>query len=895
MLTAWLTNRKGVCVWRGVVIWGAIFALISMLDLNVSAQTKNLAQSYDFQIEADTLGEALDAIVEETRLPILFPFEYASQTGINPVTGRYTVEEALSELLRGTDFSGGLTEKGVMYISFSGRKQTEHPERDEMKQNNQTDQQVSPKKYLRKTLFGTVAAALVGTGGAQAEEADFDKEQRQDVIVVTAQKREQSIQEVPASVSVFGNDELYRRGASDLQDLLPGVPGVAIQDLGPGQNKIVIRGIASSNFEQSSVGAYFGEVPLVSYFPSSNAVGAMSDIKMVDIERVEILRGPQGTLYGSGSMTGTIRYIPRKPDFTKFGGEIEVGYSQTARAGGENTKINGVLNIPLVKDKLALRLVGYDFDNEGYIKQRTASNPVSSGAADLLGAIAADKDNVAGSSRRGGRAVLSWQVSDKLIISATALTQEVYQDGWLESIDYQSLPVSLEPFDGRGEFKSDQVDIYNTEISYDAGFGTFTSSTSWVDGRSQRAFDFSRLFSVDTPAAFPAGLRDDWQRDGIFHETRFTSEWNAPLQITAGVYYEDQEGRRLADVGWVGDASLCCGFLGAGLVDGIFILDDIQNVEQLAIFGEASYDLTDKLEVAFGGRHFDYEQSLETDRDGSLNGGASQSRGSEEHNGENFKASLKYELTSNINLYSQWAQGFRLNTATPNIPPAVCDVDNDGLLDGTSVPINAKAGPDTLNNYEIGAKATGLDGRLAVNAAVYNIVWKDLPTAVLGTCGFGVTATAGEAISTGFELETQFALTNALSLNLSTSFADARITEEVPGVASKGDQLPNAPRWNVYAGIQYEFNQAENPIFLRADYKYVGKYKTTINSPFIAGDFHSFDLRVGIDIDHVAISAYVKNLTNSDGAIVNDGLGTDYFRTIQQTPRQIGVDLSYAF
>ena len=206
-------------------------------------------------------------------------------------------------------------------------------------------------------------------------------------VIVTATKRETSLQETAMSISAIGGEAIDKRNLVGMEDYLPFIAGVSMQDRGAGQNDIVIRGISVGNQGESNpaTGVYFGETPVTGLNSTTGGEGGGSaDIKMVDIERVEVLRGPQGTLYGAGSMGGTVRIIPNKPELSAFGGKIAAGYSQTGEEGGDNTMAQAVVNVPIIEDELALRAVAYQFDNDGFIDNIAGSESDSGVVADIV-------------------------------------------------------------------------------------------------------------------------------------------------------------------------------------------------------------------------------------------------------------------------------------------------------------------------------------------------------------------------------------------------------------------------------------------------------------------------------------------------------------------------------
>jgi hypothetical protein len=314
VLIAGLTKGTGQRARRAFMV--GVAATLWLLQATVG-HAGDSERKYDFDVREETLGAALNAIAQQTDLIVLFPNELAGTTGMQPVTGWHTVREAIHLLLRGTRLSGGLTEHGVIYISISATEQARNGEID------MTDRRV------RKSLWAGVAAFLSGVVAhaqetqsvpGSAVEIPPSQQGRIEEIIVTAQKRSESVQDVPMSIAVIGNLDIERRGLIGMEDYLRSIPGVNQVDRGSVDNAIVIRGIATSPENETfsvggtTVATYFDETPI-----TAAAGGVGVDVRPVDIERIEVLRGPQGTAYGSSSLGGTLRILPVKPQLGSFG------------------------------------------------------------------------------------------------------------------------------------------------------------------------------------------------------------------------------------------------------------------------------------------------------------------------------------------------------------------------------------------------------------------------------------------------------------------------------------------------------------------------------------------------------------------------------------------------
>ena len=315
--------------------------------------------------------EAFRQLSEQTSTEFLFPYDLAESRTTQAVVGRHTVLNALDIMLRNTGLASGLSEKGAITIFLSDSAFDSLEGRRNM---NST----------KKNILASTIAFFVGSGAQTVvaqDQSNVSQQAGQDwlleEVIVTATKRETSLQDTAMSISVLGADEIERKSLVSMRDYLNTVPGVTSFDRGPGYNQITIRGIGFSQLEQSSVSSYFGEIPL----SSPVGQGHSTDIKMVDLARVEVLRGPQGTLYGSGAMAGTVRNIPNAPDLNEFGGSVDVGYNATSKSDDGSNKIIGVLNVPLIEGALALRVAAYRYDVAGYVDRVSTPEDVALAAS----------------------------------------------------------------------------------------------------------------------------------------------------------------------------------------------------------------------------------------------------------------------------------------------------------------------------------------------------------------------------------------------------------------------------------------------------------------------------------------------------------------------------------
>ncbi|WP_116364822.1 TonB-dependent receptor [Parahaliea mediterranea] len=725
-------------------------------------------------------------------------------------------------------------------------------------------------KSEQALAVGLALMSLAGTAQAQQRTEPATAPPVLETVLVTATKRATDLQSTAGSISALGAQQIDNRSLVGMEDYLDALPSVNYIDRGVGENQIIIRGIGLAFGERATVGSYFGEVPL-----SNPIISTSSDMKLVDMERIEVLRGPQGTLYGGGSMSGAVRNIPNAPYLDEFEGRVAVDYSSTDGADGGNGDVTAMLNLPL-GDELALRLVGYRFDNAGYVD--LVSTELLEDRSAATGTPVAEKEGVGGNRFTGARASLLWQPSDELDVTLMVAHQELEEDG------RNDVTLSRQAYEASAlatgkEFKTDELSLFNLLVNYDMGWGTLTSSTSWVDGKTADSSDLGRVIDW---AAVGFSERD---KEGLVQELRVASQFDGKLQVTGGLYYEDFESFERCCWRWTGDDPSLNPFG----TENLRTVNTLSTIDQVAVFGELDYALTDALVLTVGGRWFDYERDDDIDESGPL--AAIPNQLSTAESDSRYKAGIDYQLHDDALLYALWSEGFRLGLGVATAPPTICDVDNDGLMDGTTISLGSSSiDSDTTENFELGGKFSFWDRRVSLNSSVYRIDWTDIPVGAVGSnpvCS--ATVNGGEARSQGVELEAQVLLTSSLSLQLAASYTDAEFTNNQGG--NEGERLPMSPEHNGYVGLHYDFLLAQYPAFLRADATYVGAFNTGATIPTESGDYVTVDLNAGITVDNVELKFYASNLTNEDDVTVAFFLDRGW----RLRPRTLGVQLAYRF
>ncbi|NIB37966.1 TonB-dependent receptor [Pseudomaricurvus alkylphenolicus] len=815
------------------------------------------------------------------------------------------------------------------------------------------------KSFERSTLTAAVIAASA-SWYIPASAETFELEE----IIVTAARRAQSVEEIPYNISAVSGNAIADAGISDLQSLTRMIPGLTSADTGVrggGVNSnLIIRGLntgsASNNTLQPNI-----SVPLVSTYVDETPL--FVNLKINDIERVEVLRGPQGTLYGSGSMGGTLRLIHRKPDTQAFSADISGKLSFTDDSSEETYSTDGVFNFPL-SDTMALRVgLGYEeiggfvdanaravFGSDGQPLLADPSDPLNSGL------VFTEQEDVDSADVKYFRASLLWDVSDTVEAQLTYHRQEESSDDFsvqrIGDENENSIPLGA-PMDR-------EVDLYALDISADVGFATFSSSTSFYDNQASSASDgtgFMENISNSDPfiyGGFPrvlSTLEAEYRDQSFAQEFRLVSNGDGKIDWVVGAFYRDQRidittdpqflhgfdqwselsgsGHLVSDIiGIPGLFDTFADFVEANgalrpsqtaLTDHVFNFDRDYSFEDLAVFGELTYHVTDAWQVTVGMRQFwqEFEQELlqqlpvcgpycsptGTDPNGSL---TSQSK--EEFQDNIFKINTSYDLDNDTMVYFTWAEGFRHGGANGLAMGncALCETD-EGLLVFDS---------DTATNTEIGIKGTLWDNT-NYTLSVFHIDWQDVQLeAFTDPASLPFVFNGESARSQGLELEINSQLTESITATLGYGYVDAELTDDFiveSVVGEDGSKLPGVPKHQLSLSMDY-FKPLDNgaEMHLHVDGFYRDQVTSTISDKFydsfsgtVVNDadragfreldaFSIWNASANISKDQWRAGIFVTNLTNEEGVtgiVTNES--SAYNREFVTRPRTIGVSVGY--
>ncbi len=796
----------------------------------------------------------------------------------------------------------------------------------------------SIKKYKISSCMLAVSAGMtVMLTGAPAVAAETSSESAPiEEIVVTANKlNAQKVLDIPVSIQAISGDSLQRAGSSAFIDIAGQIPGLSVQDLGPGDKKYVIRGINSTG--DSTAGIYYGEA-VISGSNADDGGGFESDIRLYDLDRIEVLRGPQGTLYGASSMSGTIRFVPKSPDLNNLGGYLTMEGSETSHASG-NYNFNGAINLPIIDGVLALRLVGWKVYDSGYINQTRVGTGVTGlvniGTATApnyqlrpiagVGFVKGVNDDDVG----GGRAVLRYQPTDNLTIDANYTSQTETSGG-----SSRYTPAGVAAFSGGPIVPAQGCDLCNTDVTrspwsdnlkvfgltvvYKTGAGTVTGTTNQFNRTTGFTFDSTPIL-VSFGVPVPAETLEPRTRKVNSSELRFASDLDSPVNFVVGGFREHESQDLAVQVITTNGNGLVNGpFSSATSADALhfpgvgntfFGRTDQRNDTQYAGFGEATWKITPAWTAVAGVRYF-----TET-----LNGVQTQTHPfggfpgapnlvpihdpQETFNKVTWKGNLSYKFSDSLLGYGTVSTGFR-----------------GGGLNAVSEPfepIPAAYAPDSLTNFEVGAKGRLLDGLFDYQADVYFIRWNNIQVQeTTADAAFVYQGNAGEAKVKGLELELTAHPVQYLTASLAGSWQEAYLANGAsqaqyklnPTLGRTGDGIPNVPRvqanfglnyrrpimngWDGMAAADLTFRGRENSYFSSALLS-VGPPPVHENIPL--SPYTMVNLRLGLINGPWSVTAFARNLTDKRAQVSAINSSQDPDALLSVRPRTIGLTLTRTF
>lgn len=674
-------------------------------------------------------------------------------------------------------------------------------------------------------------------------------------VIVTAQKREQRLIDVPVAITAISGAELEQKGLKDIQDMSFAVPGMALREDGPGSYQIFMRGLSNQYGTDALVGVYLDEAPItLTGFDQL-------DVRPLDLERVEVLKGPQGTLYGQGTVAGAIRYITKSPDLTAFGGSVEA--QESFISGGDSREVfTGVLNAPIVTDKFGIRIAATVQDGGGWQDQPQAG--IEDGNNQDL---------------RNVRVKALWKPTEALSVQGMVV---VHRNQSELGLGYENPDRTVTVAVDRSRRlipKKFDYDLYNVDAKYDLGFGELLSSSTYVDYSHSFPFSYIATDETNYGAYTPQGavIEGTDARHQVFHqfsqEVRLSSSGAGRFNYTVGGYYRKLGGRFTSVYDTLinyNDPAIPDEYYG-----NLPYLDEDQ-YESYAMFGDLSYRITDRWEVGAGVRYFEDDQetfdglTAETDSFHSTD--------------PRFYTSFK--VTDDINLYASAGSGFRSGGF------------NQGALENYQ--------PEQLWSYELGSKGVLAGGVLSYEVAVFYSDYQDMLRRGLILHSDGTTdqntTNIGKVEVKGAELGLTWHATDHLTLNTTAAYMDSEVVSVKSTDATNvaGDPVDYVPELSYTLGAVYDFDLAATlPAYFRVDYSYRDKVSYIDRSvfydqflPYYSDNLSLLSARLGVTLGKANVELFGTNLTNQNKWIDPYHEWTNANRT---RPRELGVKVGYSF
>lgn len=762
-------------------------------------------QRFEFDIRAQPLDEALRVFARTTRQQVLFDGGLVRGKRSAALTGSFTAEAGLDRLLAGSGLRATRGSRGAYVIK-------------------------------------PVEAAMADDGARPAAvEAVPDNGE----IIVTAQKREQRLQDVPSSMTALSGDQLEAQGQLQLADYAKQIPGMSlIGGSGPGQGQVVLRGITTGSDHTGSVSLYLDDIPLTASSVNSGNQTALSSVNhsfdpdLADIERIEVLEGPQSTLYGASAEGGTIKFVTRKPNLTAVEGSMRAALSQID-GGGTGYGLRGSVNLPLIEDRIALRASAFYRHDPGFIDNR------------YYGHRNVNSGNIA-----GGTLTLRARLSDSVENTLTGLYQDIEADD-VNQVYLTGSGATLRPTLGRTSYSSpiDQssrskyLAIGNT-TTIDLTFATLTNVASYAHMDSTSVVDFGALspaiggapvryegnpvharYSDELRLASAKG-RLEWLL-GAFY-TREKDDWNINIRPTDGL------GNILAPT---------------SPIYNIYTFLTASVFKEKAVFGTVTYHFTPQLEGALGIRYSANHQSFHVISTGLL--GVDDSRGTSKDSATNYLATISYKPSDDLTFYVRAASAYRPGGPNTGLTPAQI---------AAGVPTSFKS--DQLWNYEAGVKGSLLDRRLRFAASLYRMDWTDVQITII-VQNFASYGNAARARSEGAQASIDFEPVRDLTIGLKAAYVNSRLTADAPSISgSRGDQLPFSPKFSATVPVDYRFALGDGLSgTLGLTFAHRGAQLTgfTAAGRTVLPSYETLDLRAGLDWSRYSLLARIDNVTNSSG------------------------------
>jgi iron complex outermembrane receptor protein len=831
-----LLRGRGVFMRAAVAVAVACFGLVTI----TSGKDAEAAVRQPTNIAAQGLAPALRILAKERDVQLVYRSELVSQQQTSGAVGHLTFEEALTQLLSGTGLTYRyLDNKAITIVPISSGSSSSAGGAGE------ADRDAPSTKVIgsESSSQGSLASSTV-----KLEE-----------IVVTAQKREERLIDVPQSVTVLSPGEMAQQGAVQFRDYAASIPGLSFVSAGAGYTQLTLRGVTTGGDVSSTVGIYVDDVPYGSSTAFANGAQLGLDVGLFDLDRIEVLRGPQGTLYGASALGGVVKYVSKRPDAATFGVDSQLGVSDTA-SGGVSYNVSAAANLPVITERVAVRTSVYEAHDGGYIDNVTLN-----------------RGDVNRSDVYGGRLDVLITPNDALTIRVGGFLQNVSRAGTslVDSTATGALVYGrLEQSRQLGEPFDQQFRLISGTVTYDFTAATLSSISSYQTANSKVVTDISSLYTPIlqlyygrsySAVGFP--LVDDTNK--FTQEVRLVSKPGGSLDWLVGGFYTHETS---TDLQYLDLYDLA----GQPAPNDVLSYTTPSRYDESAAFGDLTWRLTYNLDVTGGIRVA--RDDLKFTQNGAGILGTSQPTVQSAENVVTYLGNARYRFSDSSTAYVRYATGYR-----PGGPNYV------GRLAGPDAPPTFQA--DSLKSYEIGYKAETSDRRFGVDADIYYIDWSNPQiVAIRGGTGFKVNAPGGATVK-GSELTLTARPVASLALMGAFAYQNAYVDQANADLgAYAGQRIPNVPRFTAAIRADYAFEGLQTKPTIGATVQHVTDRTTGFGATAFSDSAYTMvDLRAGLTFGSVVTQLYVRNLSN----VLGQNLGPPKLSVIQ--PRTIGITATAHF
>jgi len=783
------------------------------------AQTRRDA-TYIISMSGQRLDDALLNLALQTRRSLGGDIR-ACRGSAPSLRGTMTLDAALARLLAGSGCRYSIRNDGAIFIRRAARENAPRPE-------------------------FVVSAASSSPEALTSQLGD---------IIVTAERRAETLEEAPVALTGISGLQIDRGGVTDMTGVASLTAGMTVTNLGSGRNKILLRGMSDGAFTgltQSTVALYLNQIPITYSAPDP-------DLKLVDVDRIEVLRGPQGTLYGTGPIGGVIRTVTRRPELDDFYGEISLTRSETL-SGGPNSDYSAVLNIPLINGRLGLRAVAYEERFDGYIND-----------------IALNLPRVNDGFRHGGRLALGVRLADEWTLDVGLVSQTI------ETEDTHYVIRGLGRFRRANLVREPHQNDFSTvhvTLGGDGEWGRFDASVGVVRHDFQSRYDASTALAQFGSRALIGALQENKSIDLLVGEMSFASRRSERFRWLVGAFGSTSDTTTDTTVSAVQPT--------ASVAYGEHRADQMNEV---ALFGELTQEVSPGVTVTAGLRYFTagYSVASQVEQGRFLRSFGDENRTS----GFSPKLVVAYQMNDDWNLYALVSQGHRtggFNTAGPA---------GQRFMSAVGMP-SREYRPDTLWNYEAGAKGFLWNDRLRGRLAVFWARWRDIQSDQYLPSGLAYAVNVGDGSNKGIEIETTWRVLDGLEVRANALFADPKITRPSPAFNSRGDAgLPGVPA--ISANVLSTYHRPlwrSLDLYATAGLTYVGASRLTFDAARRSrmGDYVTGRISLAVQSASWSLTAFIDNPTNTEANTFAFG---DPFRlpeglaSTPLRPRTTGITLSW--